>query len=295
MAGSILACEEPMSELAISKLEYPMREEPQVKAKNILSKDDFLKLFMTQMRYQDPLNPKDYEAFASQLAQFSSIEQLTNIHKGVENLRSDMVAEQRIQALGMIGKLVKASGNRIDLIKGQEVPLKYIADENVHPFRAMIFDKNNKLIREIDLFKKEQGDSVIIWNGKDQSGNEMPSGTYMFKVIGVDRKGDTKELSTELSGEVVGVELDGKNPNLLVKTDKGNSRVSLASVTKVEVGRDTPPSNQTGRTEINVDNTTLDNGSIHPDESESSESIDMERWRPNWFDVSRVGGRHGNF
>lgn len=280
-----------MTELAISKLEYPMREENQVKAKNILSKDDFLKLFMTQMRYQDPLNPKDYEAFASQLAQFSSIEQLSNIGKGVENLRSDMVAEQRIQALGMIGKRVKASANKVDVIGGQEVSLKYIADKNTRPSRVSIFDKNGKLVREIDLFKKEQDDTFIIWNGKDQSGVDVPSGTYSFKVIGIDSSGNSKELSAELSGEVIGVELDGKTPSLVVKTDKGNSKVSLASVTRVEVGGGASPSNQTGKTDLKLVNVKEPNK-----ESETDESVNTDRWRPDWFQAPGLGGiRHGDF
>ena len=48
--------------------------------KNVLGKDDFLKLMIMQMQHQDPLNPMDNEQMLSQMAQFSSLEQMTNLN-----------------------------------------------------------------------------------------------------------------------------------------------------------------------------------------------------------------------
>jgi flagellar basal-body rod modification protein FlgD len=48
-------------------------------ATNTVTKDEFLQLFVTQLKNQDPLNPMDSAGFTAQLAQFSSLEQLQNI------------------------------------------------------------------------------------------------------------------------------------------------------------------------------------------------------------------------
>lgn len=62
-----------------------------------MGKDDFLKLLVTQLQYQDPMKPMDDTQFVSQMAQFSSLEQM-------QNLNNSMMT---VQASGMIGSQVK--------------------------------------------------------------------------------------------------------------------------------------------------------------------------------------------
>ena len=55
-------------------------------AEQELGKDDFLQLLVTQLRYQDPLNPMDNTEFVSQLAQFRALEGTQNVEKAIQNL-----------------------------------------------------------------------------------------------------------------------------------------------------------------------------------------------------------------
>ncbi|MGE5591737.1 MAG: flagellar hook assembly protein FlgD [Bacillota bacterium] len=61
-----------------------------------LDKDAFLKLLVTQMQYQDPLNPMDNQQFMAQMAQFSALEQMQNLN---------LLNEQGLAA-GLLGRYV---------------------------------------------------------------------------------------------------------------------------------------------------------------------------------------------
>jgi flagellar basal-body rod modification protein FlgD len=68
-----------------------------------LGKDDFLKLFVAQMQHQDPMNPTDNSEFMAQMAQFSSLEQMSNMAKSNQELVSALTLGQ---AVGLIGRNV---------------------------------------------------------------------------------------------------------------------------------------------------------------------------------------------
>jgi flagellar basal-body rod modification protein FlgD len=71
-----------------------------------LGKDDFLKILMTQLQNQDPLNPMQDTEFISQMATFSSLEQMTNLNTSMNNLITTSEQNQFMQASSLIGKTV---------------------------------------------------------------------------------------------------------------------------------------------------------------------------------------------
>ena len=221
-----------------------MKSETDAPDKRVMGKDDFLKLLMAQLRQQDPLNPLKHEEFATQLAQFSSLEKLTTIDKGIESLHESQGSESRGQALSMIGREIEASGREVHLQEGQPLSLNIGGDENAHPVKASIFDRQGTLVREFDLSRRQADQTELSWDGKDQEGTALSSGSYNFRVFGVDAKGVSKELNTGISGKVVGVDMQGKDPILVVETATGKARVGFDKVSSVSLeGGKTPPSN----------------------------------------------------
>ena len=99
----------------VQKLSDYEAAQNQAKAKDkkndALGKDAFLKLLVTQMKYQDPLDPQDNSEYLSQLAQFSALEQMTNVSKGLENVSKivDNINSSVLigQLSGMIGQPVQ--------------------------------------------------------------------------------------------------------------------------------------------------------------------------------------------
>lgn len=71
-----------------------------------LGKDDFLKLLTTQLQHQDPMNPTDDTSFIGQMAQFSALEQTTNMATALNRYGT---SQQVAQSIGLIGHEIDAS------------------------------------------------------------------------------------------------------------------------------------------------------------------------------------------
>ncbi len=78
--------------------------------KNTLDKDDFLKILLTQLTHQDPTRPMEDQEFVAQMAQFSSLEQMTNMTAELSRV-FQLLAQS--QAVALLGKTVEIlEGNK---------------------------------------------------------------------------------------------------------------------------------------------------------------------------------------
>jgi len=67
---------------------------------------DFLKILLAQITYQDPLKPVDNQQFLAQLAQFTSLEQTQQINTKIDAL---LTAQSTLQSVGLLGRTVEMS------------------------------------------------------------------------------------------------------------------------------------------------------------------------------------------
>lgn len=90
---------------------------------SFVSQDTFLKLLVTQLQNQDPLNPQDSSQFVSQLASFSSLEQMTTMSKSMETVLETSVTN-------LIGKTatVTDTSNSVGYVTGKITGIQYYAD-----------------------------------------------------------------------------------------------------------------------------------------------------------------------
>jgi flagellar basal-body rod modification protein FlgD len=68
--------------------------------KQILDKDDFLKLFTAQLQHQDPMRPQNDSEFMGQMAQFSSLEQISNLAAANKEMAASLALSQSVALIG---------------------------------------------------------------------------------------------------------------------------------------------------------------------------------------------------
>ena len=93
---------------------YAATQKTETKKNDDLGKDAFLQLLVAQLRHQDPLEPQDNSSYIAELAQFSSLEQMTNV---VKNLESMSTIVNNIDTSVLIGQLSGMIGKNIDWIE----------------------------------------------------------------------------------------------------------------------------------------------------------------------------------
>jgi flagellar basal-body rod modification protein FlgD len=182
-----------------------------------LGKDDFLKLLVTQLQNQDPLNPTDSSQFVAQLAQFSSLEQLSNVN---DNLKTVQLFDQSInnaQAVNFVGKTIKASGSMFELGSGETYEIQYQLGEDADAVYVSIYNSSGEAIKKIEMDQMTAGAQSVIWNGKDENGNAVPAGTYSFSVQAKNKDGESMATAAYIKETVTGVSYHNGSTYLLAK------------------------------------------------------------------------------
>lgn len=164
----------------------------------VLGKDDFLKLMIAQLKNQDPLNPMDGTEYAAQLAQFTSLEQLTNLNANVsKSIDTNYILTQSINntlAATLIGKEVKIDGNTIQNTGQNNVTIGYTLPNNVASVSIKIYNEQGALVKTIYDPPKNLGTNKLSYNFSDNSGGKLPNGKYTFEIEALDM--NNKKLTT---------------------------------------------------------------------------------------------------
>ncbi len=156
----------------------------QVAGNSQLAKDDFLRLLVTQLSNQDPLDPVNNQEFAAQLAQFSSLEQLENVNSSLQSgLERDAAlagAMQSSMAAGLIGRTVVAVDDRAQLENGS-AELHWECAGTPASLDLVITDEAGIVVRRLHV---EDPEETIHWNGRDDSGKRLEDGVYRIGISG---------------------------------------------------------------------------------------------------------------
>ncbi|HJW55279.1 MAG TPA: flagellar hook assembly protein FlgD [Burkholderiaceae bacterium] len=198
------------------------------KSEAVEAQDRFMKLLVTQMKNQDPLNPLDNAQMTSQLAQLSTVTGIDKLNTTIESLTSSFQTGQSLQAASMIGHAVMVPGSNITLAEGKALLGLELAEpaDNV---KVAIRDAAGKVVHTMDLGSREVGAWPLAWDGKTDAGVAAADGQYTFDITAT--RGGQKISATALAfGEVGSVSAGTQGVKLNV-TNVG--AVNLADVRQI--------------------------------------------------------------
>ncbi|MGE4558474.1 MAG: flagellar hook assembly protein FlgD [Desulfovibrionaceae bacterium] len=223
-----------------------------------LGKDEFLELLLVQIANQDPLNPMDDTEFISQMAEFSSLEQLNNISDGIGDINSTLERQDLMNAVSFIGQEVMAEGYSLSKNDDSVSTVYYSFDESVQDVYVNIYDSDNNIVNTVDLGAMSAGSYQYVWNGLDYDGKEADNGVYQIYIAAVTADGSTALVTSAVSGEVSGV-ITNDGDNYLVLED-GRS-IDFLDVYQIVAPANTSDNNSSDESDDTSSNDSSDDGS----------------------------------
>lgn len=204
------------------------------KGTDINSKNDFLKLLTTQLKYQNPLEPMNSQEFAAQLAQFSSVERLMNIENALtksaeQSSQLNQVMSNNLAA-SLIGKTVRSEGDSINHISGNSEVLQYDLPSAAKLAIIDIKDSAGTVVRKYVVGQQETGGHSIKWDGKGENGDVLPDDFYSFEVNAQDAEGNKVTATQYQVGIIEGVRyVPGGQPQVIIN----GKEVSLSNILEI--------------------------------------------------------------
>ncbi|SBS28065.1 Basal-body rod modification protein FlgD [Marinomonas spartinae] len=190
--------------------------------KGLADKNVFLKLYIQQLKNQDPTAPQDTNDMVAQMSQFSSLEKLSGISDQLKNMTTALTSNQAIGASSLVGKSLLMPGNKLSVSDSQHsIELKTDIPKDSSSAELKIFDANNKLVRTQKLTEND-----VSWDRKDDKGKELPPGEYHFAASSVNEKGQVAAMPIQLPARIQGVTINGKDGTMLNVENHGKIKLT---------------------------------------------------------------------
>jgi flagellar basal-body rod modification protein FlgD len=168
------------------------------------AKDQFLRLLVAQLEHQNPLDPQDGAAFVAQLAQFSSLEQVTESNQRLAALEAGQATGARAAMTDVVGRGVLARADQIELDPGAGA----LPELSVHlggpaaKVEVVVTDAEGHEVKRFAIGPHPAGNVPIPYDGTDAAGHPLPPGTYHFAVEAESAQGGAVAGYAQLRGHV---------------------------------------------------------------------------------------------
>lgn len=171
-------------------------KQPEKKSNKELGQSEFLDLMIAQLQHQDPMNPMESGDFLGQLAQFGTVNGITELQSSFGDLAASLQSSQALQASTLVGRNVLVPGNVVSLTKGQPVNAAVELHSSTDELFVQIIDPAGQVVRQVNFGPQGSGVFNFTWDGMDSSGNPSTPGNYYINAVG--RNGDTEIAQSTL-------------------------------------------------------------------------------------------------
>lgn len=197
-----------------------------------LGQDVFLNLLIAQLKHQDPLEPMEGTEFVTQLAQFSELDEMRALTSGQEDLQNYMASLNNFASVSLLGKTVEFSGNEVTHQEGTSTRVEFLLPSDAAQVTVYLYDTRGNLVHAMDTGPMGAGNQTTVWNGTDESGQPLPSGTYRFDVVARDASEGVVPVELMQQGLVREVVFQDGLPMLRV----GERWLSLPEIQSIQTG-----------------------------------------------------------
>ena len=179
--------------------------------------DRFLKLLVTQLQNQDPLNPMDNAELTSQMAQINTVTGIEKLNQSIQSMHTSFLQTQALQGASLVGRDVTVDGNQLALIQGRLQGGFSLAGP-ADAVQVDILSPSGQVVDSLQLGAQDGGRHGFDW---DASAVSDPSG-YVFRVTA--KRGAAEVASTPLMlDRVTSVGLDGSSGLVLTLERSGTT------------------------------------------------------------------------
>jgi flagellar basal-body rod modification protein FlgD len=168
--------------------------------------NEFLTLLTAQLKNQDPTNPTDPTQFVAQLAQFSTVEQLTQSNTTLDTISQSLSGLALGQYTGMINKTVTSDATSVSVPASGSVstPVSFsVTSPSLSNARVQVTNSSGAVVGSMPVSGVS---GSVTFNGLDSNGNALPAGQYNLSLVGTGSSGAAQSAGTlALSSQVTGV------------------------------------------------------------------------------------------
>ena len=197
-----------------------------------MGQSEFLTLFTTQLKNQDPTDPVKNEAFVAQLAQFSQLEATTAMKTSMNSLVSTMSNDRMLGAASLMGKQVAVPDGPVEVTSTTVSQGTINVPAGADGIQLQVFDNKGILVRTQIMGAQAPGDVTLSWDGMNDGGTAAANGTYRY-VATVNSKGTMSKPTVNTYATVTGVSSAGTADGAMLLEVAGGKTVNLADVKRI--------------------------------------------------------------